>query len=190
MRENIKRFVRRSRDSNLVVHYFGRQTIIKYAKNFFSYYRILYHTYVINFCKLLTPRPAIYVYRRLLKMKIGRNVGIVNGLELDRIHPSLIEIEDDVIIGWKVTIMTHEFSHTTLRFARVLIKKGSLIGAHSVIRCGVTIGENSIVAMCSYVMCDIPDNQIWGGNPARYIRDITPADMEPPVTPNSEHQSG
>ncbi|MFW5801656.1 MAG: acyltransferase [Spirochaeta sp.] len=179
MRDKIRRFVRRSTDPSLVVRYTGKQTIIKYAKNFFSYYRILFHTFVISFCKLLTPRPAIFLYRRMLKMKVGNNVGLVNGLELDRIHPSLIEIEDDVIIGWKATIMAHEFTHNKLRFGRVLIKKGALIGAHAIIRCGVTIGENSVVAMCSYVMKDIPDNQIWGGNPARYIRDVTPEDIDP-----------
>ncbi|GAB6089099.1 hypothetical protein JCM12856_06920 [Spirochaeta dissipatitropha] len=177
MRDSIRRFVRRSTDPNLIVRYSGRQTIIKYAKNFFSFYSILYHSMVISFCKMLTPRPAVFLYRSMLHMKIGNNVGLVNGLELDRIHPSLIEIEDDVIIGWKATIMSHEFTHTRLRFARVLIKKGALIGAHSVIRCGVTIGEHAIVAMCSYVTSDIPANQVWGGNPARYIRDVTEDDL-------------
>lgn len=180
MRDRIRRFVKRSTDFNLTVRYHGRQTIIKYARNFFSFYRILYHTMVISFCKMLTPRPAIALYRSLLHMKVGQNVGLVNGLELDRIHPSLIEIEDNVIIGWKVTIMAHEFSHTRLRFARVKIREGALIGAHSVIRCGVTVGRNSIVAMCSYVMRDVPDNEVWGGNPARYIRDVTPEDLDVP----------
>jgi len=36
----------------------------------------------------------------------------------------------------------------------------------------VTIGNNSIVGACSLVTKDIPDNEIWAGNPARLIRSI------------------
>lgn len=54
----------------------------------------------------------------------------------------------------------------------VLIKDNVFIGARTTILKGVTIGENSIVGACSVVTKDIPDNQIWGGNPARFIKEI------------------
>lgn len=34
----------------------------------------------------------------------------------------------------------------------------------------VTIGKNSIVGAGSIVTKDIPDNEVWAGNPARFIR--------------------
>lgn len=34
----------------------------------------------------------------------------------------------------------------------------------------VRIGENAIVGAGSVVTKDIPDNEIWAGNPARFIR--------------------
>ena len=37
---------------------------------------------------------------------------------------------------------------------------------------GVTIGENSIVGAGSVVAKDIPDNEIWGGNPVQFIRKL------------------
>ena len=45
------------------------------------------------------------------------------------------------------------------------------IGAASVILSGVTIGRGAIVAAGSVVTKDIPPCEIWGGNPARKIRD-------------------
>lgn len=34
---------------------------------------------------------------------------------------------------------------------------------------GVTIGNNVVVAAGAVVTKDIPDNEIWGGNPAHFI---------------------
>ncbi|QVY67530.1 acyltransferase [Polaribacter sp. Q13] len=52
------------------------------------------------------------------------------------------------------------------------IRECSFIGANSIILKGVTIGENSIIAAGSVVSKDIPSNQIWGGNPARFIKNL------------------
>lgn len=54
----------------------------------------------------------------------------------------------------------------------VTIKDNAFIGAHSIILKGVTIGENSIVGAGSVVTKSIPANQIWGGNPAKFIKSI------------------
>jgi maltose O-acetyltransferase len=37
---------------------------------------------------------------------------------------------------------------------------------------GITIGENSIIAAGSVVTKDVPANTIFGGNPAKKLRDI------------------
>ena len=34
----------------------------------------------------------------------------------------------------------------------------------------VTIGENAIIGAGSVVTKDIPANEVWAGNPARFIR--------------------
>lgn len=52
----------------------------------------------------------------------------------------------------------------------VKIGKYSFIGAGSIVRQGVCIGENVIIGAGSVVLNDIPDNQIWVGNPSRFLR--------------------
>ena len=54
----------------------------------------------------------------------------------------------------------------------VHIKENVFIGAHSIILKGVVIGENSIIGAGSVVTKSIPSNQIWAGNPAKYIRNV------------------
>ena len=46
------------------------------------------------------------------------------------------------------------------------------IGANSIILKGVKIGDRSIIAAGSVVTKDIPVGQIWGGNPARFIKKL------------------
>ena len=45
------------------------------------------------------------------------------------------------------------------------------IGAKSVIADGVTIGKGSVVGAGSIVTKDIPEYEIWAGNPAKKIKD-------------------
>ena len=54
----------------------------------------------------------------------------------------------------------------------IAIGDNAFIGAHSTILKGVTIGANSIIGAASLVTTNIPDNEIWGGNPAKFIRKI------------------
>lgn len=46
------------------------------------------------------------------------------------------------------------------------------IGARCIIGKGITIGDKSVVAAGSVVTRDIPSGEIWGGNPAKFIKKI------------------
>ena len=119
---------------------------------------------------------------RDVSLTIGDNVGIS---QTALIAHANIEIQDNVKIGGGVCIYTTDF-HSLDPIIRidpikdmkykvrkpVLIKENAFIGAHSIILKGVTIGENSVVGAGSVVTKSIPDNQIWAGNPAKFIRNI------------------
>jgi acetyltransferase-like isoleucine patch superfamily enzyme len=88
-----------------------------------------------------------------------------------------ITIEDDVLIGPKVSLITesHPLSPSerkALLVKPIVIKRNAWIGASATILPGVTVGENAVVAAGAVVSRDVPANTVVGGVPARLIREI------------------
>lgn len=88
----------------------------------------------------------------------------------DTNHPDMITIEEGVYITARCIVLAHTMAERKVACGHVHIKKNAFIGCNTVILHGVTIGENSIVGAASVVTKDIPDNEIWGGCPAHFIR--------------------
>ena len=85
-----------------------------------------------------------------------------------------ITIEDSVQIGPNVTFTNDKYPRAKQDFTlqRILIKKGASIGAACTILGDTVIGENAMIGAGSVVTKDIPANELWLGNPARFIRKI------------------
>jgi acetyltransferase-like isoleucine patch superfamily enzyme len=56
---------------------------------------------------------------------------------------------------------------------QVLLYDGVFVGAHVTILKGVTIVENSIIGAGSVVTKDVPPNEVWAGNPAKFVRKLS-----------------
>ena len=113
-------------------------------------------------------------------LKIGNHVGISHCAIT---AAESVVIGDDVLIGSNCMICDTDFhsidfekrnslNDDTVKTAPVLIKKGAFIGARSIILKGVTIGEYSVIGAGSVVTKSVPDGEMWGGNPARFIKKI------------------
>ena len=106
---------------------------------------------------------------------LGHNVFINHGCSF--LDLGGITIEDDVMIGPRVNIMSENHpvetdKRKTLIPAAVTIKRNAWLGANATILPGVTVGENSVVASGAVVTKDVPPNSVVGGVPARKIRQI------------------
>ena len=55
---------------------------------------------------------------------------------------------------------------------KVVIGKNVFIGMNTLIVNAVNIGDGAIIGAGSIVNRDIPAGEIWGGNPARFIKKL------------------
>jgi acetyltransferase-like isoleucine patch superfamily enzyme len=80
-------------------------------------------------------------------------------------------IENDVIIKYGFVATD---TPKVLNSERVpcIIKKKSRFGANVTVMPGITIGENSEIGACSQVRHDVPPNEIWYGNPAKFYKQV------------------
>ena len=118
------------------------------------------------------------------QIRIGNGVGISNSAV---VSANSITIEDDVFIGGSCAIYDTDFHSSeydqrinqgekNIKSAPVIIKKGAFIGSRCIILKGVTVGEEAIIGAGSVVTKDIPDGEIWAGNPAKYIKKVNKVD--------------
>jgi len=104
-------------------------------------------------------------------VKIGSHVFINHSLTI--MARGGVEIEDDVMIGPGVSLLTanHDlYDHQVLLCGKVTIRKNAWIGANAMILPGVTVGENAVVAGGAVVTKDVEPNTVVGGNPARVLK--------------------
>ena len=115
------------------------------------------------------------------RLILGENVGI-SGTAI--MCNKEIIIEDDVLIGSGCCIYDTDFHSIDYKKRKlstdndvtekpVRIRQGAFIGARTIVLKGVTIGKHSVVGAGSVVTKDIPDDEIWAGNPAKRIGSIT-----------------
>ena len=127
---------------------------------------------------------SLYIrYLRFLGVSVaGKPLYICSDLKIDGSDYGLIRIGRDVVISSEVRLLTHDytiekalkFSGKNLdsevrRLSGISFGNDVFIGMRSTVLPGVSIGNRSIVGACSVVNKNIPPDQVWGGNPAKYI---------------------
>jgi acetyltransferase-like isoleucine patch superfamily enzyme len=113
-------------------------------------------------------------------LEIGNNVGISN----TTIYATKsITIGNNVMIGGGCKIWDTDFhsikpkdrifnGDNLVISKEIIIEDNVFIGAGCYLLKGITIGKNSIVGAGSVITKNIPENQIWAGNPAKFVKNI------------------
>lgn len=102
---------------------------------------------------------------------IGDNVTVKCGVYLW----DGIRIENNVFIGPNVTFINDKYPRSKQypnEFQSIIVKDGASIGANVTILGSLTIGKNSMIGAGSVVTKNIPDGQLWVGNPAKFLREL------------------
>ncbi|MGA8911402.1 MAG: DapH/DapD/GlmU-related protein [Nitrososphaeraceae archaeon] len=96
------------------------------------------------------------------KVKIGENTRIEGSVYI----PPLTIIGGNVFIGPGATFTNDPYPMSP-RMAGIIVEDGVIIGSRAVIKPGVRIGQNSVVAMAAVVTRDVPPDVVVMGHPAR-----------------------
>jgi non-ribosomal peptide synthetase-like protein len=116
----------------------------------------------------LSGTPFLALYMRLLGARIGRGCHLASG----RLHlPDLIEIGDEVSIGYGAAIETYVVRNGWLYLEPIRIEKEAFIGAGAVLLPGSKVGEGAMILEQSLVGEGqvIPDKETWSGSPSRKV---------------------
>lgn len=114
----------------------------------------------------------------IYNIELGNNVAINQGCNLYGDYG--ISIGDNTKLSPYVQLYSANYKYDKDKIIgsqgtegkRIVIGQNVWIGAGSIILAGVSIGNNCIVGAGSVVRKDIIENQLWGGNPAKFIKNI------------------
>lgn len=94
-----------------------------------------------------------------------------------------VHISDHVFIGHNVTFINDKYPRATTEDGKLqtedhwkceetFVGPGASIGSSVTVLCGVQIGKNAIIGAGSVVLKNVPENSVYAGNPARFIRSL------------------
>jgi acetyltransferase-like isoleucine patch superfamily enzyme len=113
------------------------------------------------------------------KLVIGNNSNIGDHTIIDLVDD--LTIGNDVAIGPNCTLYTHDHIYDDINLPAwkggiiskpIIIEDGAWVGSSVTILPGITIGKRAVVAAGSIVTKNVETNCIYGGNPAKLIREI------------------
>lgn len=132
---------------------------------------------------------------KLFGAKIGKNIKVYGRFTVVG-HPKKLIIEDNVTINEGVFLNCRDYLHIKKNcrlspYAKIYtaaltleeiprkhvqapttLEENVWIASNALVNYGITIGKNSVVAGGSVVICDIEENSLYGGIPAKKIKDL------------------
>lgn len=101
-------------------------------------------------------------------------------------EPYLVWIGNNVIVATGVRFINHDASCWNMyrlmnltyekiheKVGAIILRDNCFVGANVVLLPNVIVGKNSVVAAGAVVNKNIPDNEVWGGVPARFIMPVS-----------------
>lgn len=126
-----------------------------------------------------TSRAGFIIYSGAT-LRTGSYVGLSNVIISSR---SSVQIGDYSIVGAGTKIYDHDFhplnskhrnpdDESQIQTRPIKIGSHVFVGADCIILKGTIIGDNAVIGAGSVVSGYIPPNEIWAGNPAKYIKKV------------------
>lgn len=78
-------------------------------------------------------------------------------------------VSDNVFIGPGAVLTNDRHPPSQGRWSPVIVEDDAVIGANATIVAGVRLHTGCVIAAGSVVTTDIPSQQVWAGNPAKFL---------------------
>jgi acetyltransferase-like isoleucine patch superfamily enzyme len=113
-------------------------------------------------------------------LTVGDGVGLSNSTI---VCLRSVSIEDGALLGGDSKVYDTDFhsidperrtkpGNPGARSAPVRIGRRAFVGGHSILLKGTSVGEGAVVGAGSVLRKEVPDHQIWAGNPARFLAHV------------------
>ncbi|WP_374239504.1 hypothetical protein [Zoogloea sp.] len=115
------------------------------------------------------------LFIRLFGARVGGNVALGGVIG----EPFLVQIDDDVVLGYGSLIAGSIIADGKIILGRVHVRKGATVGVYAVAMGSIDIGENAKLVGGATLLpgSKIPAGEVWRGSPAR--KWISPAAATP-----------
>ncbi len=124
--------------------------------------------------KVLRPFTTVFT-QSLIHSIFGAHVGKQTAIAGTIRDYPLIYFGDYATVGQNSVVTAHAITHDEILLMPVRIGNNAVVGINCVVMPGVTIGDNAVLAPGAVATSNtnIPKNELWGGIPARKIKDLT-----------------
>ena len=112
------------------------------------------------------------------RLTVGNGVGLSNSTI---VCMEAVTIRDGALVGGGTRIYDTDFhsldpversrpGNPGARTAPVTLGRRAFVGGHCILLKGARIGDGSVVGAGSVIRGDVPEREVWAGNPGRFLR--------------------
>ncbi|MDP2905223.1 MAG: DapH/DapD/GlmU-related protein [Candidatus Omnitrophota bacterium] len=130
----------------------------------------LFYLVSVTFMDFILLTPIASLFYKLMGARVGKNVQINTKFGADL---SLLEIDDEAVIGGHATVICHSFERSRLILKKVKIGKKAIIGLNAVILPGCEIGDGALVAAGAVLGKNkiVEPHSVYAGVPAKSAKE-------------------
>lgn len=104
---------------------------------------------------------------------VGRNITLGDGCRIQggAYIADRCVLSDGVFVGPNATLLNDRYppSGNSEQWQPVIVHSNAVIGGGATVLPGVEIGEHAVLAAGSTATKNVPDNEVWAGNPAKFL---------------------
>ncbi|MBU0536589.1 MAG: hypothetical protein KKE20_06495 [Nanoarchaeota archaeon] len=134
---------------------------------------------LVFFCqKWIVPSHIKNWLLRTTGMNVGHDACIPHYIDFDPYFPELIYLGSGALIGGDSNLWTHKVEGKKLIIGKVELKDKTMISGFVTLWPGALVNKNSIVSLKSKLDHEIPEGEIWEGEPAKCVFKLSPEQID------------